>query len=62
MKSLLHRFGREDNGQDMVEYSLLLGFIVLIACAVLTNTRTQVSAIWSTISSSLSSALNTSGS
>jgi Flp pilus assembly pilin Flp len=61
MQIFLQRFWRDEDGQDMVEYSLLLGFIVLIACAVLTSTRTEVSAVWSTISSSLSSALSTSG-
>jgi Flp pilus assembly pilin Flp len=58
MKTFLKRFRSEDNAQDMVEYALLLGFIVLCAAVVLTNTRTQISAIWSTISSSLSSAVS----
>jgi Flp pilus assembly pilin Flp len=62
MQILLRRFWRDDHGQDMVEYSLLLGFIVLCACAILTSTRVQMSQIWSTISSSLSSAVSTSGS
>jgi len=53
---------QEDDGQDMVEYSLLLAFIVVCAAAILTSTRTQVSAIWSTINSSLSSAVSTGGS
>jgi len=58
MQTLLQELWREDEGQDMVEYALLLGFIVLCAAVVLTNTRTQVSAIWSTINSSLSSAVS----
>lgn len=58
MTALLGRFWREEQGQDMVEYAMLLGFIVLIAAAILTNTRTQVSAIWSTISSALSSSVS----
>ena len=54
---MLSTFWREETGQDMVEYTLLLGFIVLIAVAVLTSTRVQISTIWSTINSSLSSAI-----
>ena len=58
MKTLLQKLWREDEGQDMVEYALLLGFIVVCAAAILTSTRTQMSSIWSTINSSLSSAVN----
>jgi Flp pilus assembly pilin Flp len=58
MKMVLQTLWREDEGQDMVEYALLLGFIVVCAAAILTSTRTQISAIWSTINSSLSSAVS----
>jgi Flp pilus assembly pilin Flp len=58
MNALLQRFWRDDDGQDMVEYALLLSFIVVCAAAVLTSTRTQMSATWSTINSSLSSAIS----
>lgn len=57
MGAFLLRLWREDEAQDMVEYTLLLGFIVLIAVAVLTSTRVQMSNIWTTISSSMSSAI-----
>jgi Flp pilus assembly pilin Flp len=57
MTAFLLKLWRNDDGQDMVEYTLLLGFIVLIAVAVLTSTRVQISTIWSTINSSLSSAI-----
>jgi Flp pilus assembly pilin Flp len=62
MSAILRKFCREDEGQDMVEYAMLLGFIVLCAAAILTSTRVQISQIWSTINSSLSSAISTSGS
>ena len=57
MTAFLLKLWRNDDGQDMVEYTLLRGFIVLIAVAVLTSTRVQISTIWSTINSSLSSAI-----
>lgn len=31
MKNLLVRFLREDQGQDLVEYGLLVGFVSLVA-------------------------------
>jgi len=58
MKAFLLQLWHEEDGQDMVEYAMLLGFIVLCAAAILTTTRTQISATWSTISSSLSSAVS----
>jgi Flp pilus assembly pilin Flp len=54
---LLKNLWREELGQDMVEYILLLGFIVLAAVAVMTSLRIEISGIWSTITSSLSSAV-----
>jgi Flp pilus assembly pilin Flp len=60
VEAILRRLWRDEDGQDMVEYALLLGFIVVCAAAVLTTTRTQMSATWSTISSSLSSAVSAS--
>lgn len=62
MKVFLQKLWRDDHGQDMVEYALLLGFIVLCAAAILTTTRGQISTIWSTINSSLSSAVSTASS
>ncbi len=52
----------EEGGQDMVEYVLLLGFVVLAAIAVMTGLRVQISGIWSTITSALSSAVSSAGS
>ena len=31
MKKLLRRFVREEEGQDLIEYALLAGFISLVA-------------------------------
>ena len=52
----LSRFWREENGQDLVEYSLLLAFIALAAVALLSGVGHNVSKIWTSISSSVSSA------
>jgi Flp pilus assembly pilin Flp len=51
----LHAFWNGEEGQDMVEYSLLLAFIALAAVGLLSGIKTQLSGLWSTISSTLSS-------
>ena len=47
----------DDEGQDMVEYSLLLAFIALAAVGLFTGMQTQISGLWSAISSTLSSTM-----
>jgi len=47
---------QETDGQDLVEYSLLLGFIAISTISILTGVRTSVDTLWSKISSALTSA------
>jgi Flp pilus assembly pilin Flp len=61
VKGKLGSLYRDERGQDMVEYSLLLAFIALAAVALLTGIKTQIKGLWTTISSTLSST-NTSAS
>lgn len=49
-------FIRKDEGQDLVEYALLTGLIVLGAVLALTNVGTQVKAIFEDIAGDLTSA------
>ena len=58
MKRFFANFWLNDKGQDMVEYALLLGFVVLAAVAVMTTLRVTINTTWSTITSALSSAIN----
>ena len=53
---MLNRFWNEENGQDMVEYSLLLGFVALSGAAVLTGLRTEMTSIWQSISAGFTTA------
>ncbi len=48
-------FWQDEQGQDMVEYSLLLAFIALAAVALLSGIKVQIKGLFSTISSTLSS-------
>ena len=53
MKTFLKRFCSEEEGQDMVEYALLLAFVALAGISVLSTVKTNISTIWSSINSSL---------
>ena len=49
-------FLQEESGQDLVEYSLLLGFLALGSLALLSTAGTSVKTIWTTISTNLTTA------
>jgi Flp pilus assembly pilin Flp len=57
--SILKAFWQEEDGQDMVEYALLLAFVALAAVAVLSSVKGSVSTIWSTLNSTLTTATTT---
>ncbi|PKK90468.1 MAG: Flp family type IVb pilin [Candidatus Wallbacteria bacterium HGW-Wallbacteria-1] len=50
------RLIREESGQGMVEYGLILGLIAIVAIAALTATGGSVKSIFGTISGAVSSA------
>lgn len=56
MKAMFKNFWVEEDGQDLVEYSLLLAFIALAAVGVLGTVKTSISTIWSGVNSSLTKA------
>jgi pilus assembly protein Flp/PilA len=62
MKSLLVRFTREDQGQDLIEYALLAGFISLVAVLAITNVGTGVNAVYTNIDKQVGSIPKGSGS
>jgi pilus assembly protein Flp/PilA len=45
----LHRIVHEEEGQDMVEYALILGLISIIAVAAVTTTGTKINTIWENV-------------
>jgi pilus assembly protein Flp/PilA len=55
MLELLRRFTKEDDGQDLVEYALLLVFIALIVITALPNLGKTVSNVFSNATSVLQS-------
>jgi Flp pilus assembly pilin Flp len=59
LTQMMQRFWKEEEGQDLVEYSLLLAFIALAAVGLLSGTRTTISGLWSNINNTLASASTT---
>lgn len=51
MKNLMLNFWREESGQDLIEYSLLLAFVALASGAILTSLGADLVAIWSSADS-----------
>lgn len=56
MKNLFNTFLQDEQGQDLVEYALLLGFIALAAVSLLGNIKTSISTLFSKVSTSLGTA------
>ncbi len=51
--SLLNRFRREEDGQDLLEYALLVALIAIVAVAAVTAAGVKVDEIFKTIVSKL---------
>jgi Flp pilus assembly pilin Flp len=56
MKNLLVRFIRDEQGQDLIEYTLLLAFVCLAASAIFINAGTTIKGIWTTTNTILTNA------
>ena len=61
MTMMLKNFWNNEQGQDLVEYTLLLAFVALASAALFIGAGTSVSGIWTTANSRLAAA-NTSAS
>jgi len=51
--ALLNRFLRDEQGQDLIEYTLLLAFVCLASAALFISAGGSVSGIWSSTNSQL---------
>lgn len=60
MGSLLKRLWSNEAGQDLIEYTLLLAFVALMAAGLFIGVGQSVSGIWITVNSQLSTALSAS--
>ena len=58
---LLNRFFRDEQGQDLIEYTLLLAFVCLASAALFISAGGSIAGIWTATNSDLAVA-NTSAS
>jgi len=56
MKQLLSAFWKDDQGQDLIEYALMAGFVAVAAGAIMPNISTSISTVFSKIQSLLANA------
>lgn len=56
MKNLMTNFLREENGQDLVEYTLLLAFVAIASAALFIGAGQSVYGIWTQVNTRLSEA------
>jgi len=54
--SLLTSFWNGDQGQDLIEYSLLLAFVALASAALMLGAGGNIQGIWTTTNSQLAAA------
>ena len=52
----LFQFLRDEEGQDLIEYTLLMAFIALASAAIFVSAGSSVSGIWGVASNQLSNA------
>jgi Flp pilus assembly pilin Flp len=62
MTTLLRNLWNDDQGQDLIEYTLLMAFVALASAALFISSGKSISSIWSTTNSSLSTAATTAAS
>lgn len=53
LRAILCRFVHEEQGQDLIEYTLLMAFIALASAAIFTSAGQSIQGIWSQSSSQL---------
>ena len=56
MKTLIAQFVRDDQGQDLIEYALLAGFISLVVVGAVTAVGTSLSSFYQTVSTKVNNA------
>jgi Flp pilus assembly pilin Flp len=53
MKNMFMNFVKDEQGQDLIEYTLLMAFIALASAAIFVNAGNSIKGIWSSASSQL---------
>ena len=58
----LRTFWSDEQGQDLIEYTLLMAFVALASAALFMGAGGSIKSIWGTTSNQLGSAANSAGS
>jgi Flp pilus assembly pilin Flp len=61
MKNMIMRFVKDEQGQDLIEYTLLMAFVALASAAIFINAGNSIKGIWGAANTQLATA-NTSAS
>lgn len=56
MKNAIYQFCAEEQGQDLIEYTLLLAFICLASALLMTKAGTSVHTVWAAANTTLADA------
>jgi pilus assembly protein Flp/PilA len=56
IKHLIDQLARDEDGQDMVEYALIMGLISIIAVVAVTATGVSVRTIWTNVQTAVAAA------
>ncbi len=59
---MMMNFLRDEQGQDLIEYTLLLAFVALASAALFINAGGSVNAIWTVANDQLQNAADAAGS
>lgn len=60
--TFLRNFWQEDQGQDLIEYTLLMAFVALASAALFLGAGNSIKGIWSQTATNLTSANTQAGS
>ena len=56
MKKFFNNFVRDEQGQDLIEYTLLLAFVALASAALFTSAGSSINGIWGSANTQLANA------
>jgi len=56
MKTFCARLWQDEQGQDLIEYTLMLAFVALASAALFSSAGSSINVIWSKTNSQLSAA------
>jgi Flp pilus assembly pilin Flp len=56
MRNFVSSFVNDEQGQDLIEYTLLLAFVALASAAVFIGAGTSITGIWTTANTKLANA------